>query len=411
MHQAYRILPVYTGDVSGVCSALFELGGMVVIHDPSGCNSTYNTHDEIRWYDQDSLIYISGLNDVDAIMGNDDKLICDVVEAVRQTHPRFVVLVNSPIPYQEGCDFAAISRIVEGETGVPTRYLATNGMHDYVRGAGAAFEALADLAVEAPSGGTSARASGATGAGTRSGRVVNVLGMTPLDFANACSKDSVEAFLAQAGFELGADWAMGSSYERIARSGEADLNLVVSATGMGAARALRRRFGTPYVVGVPTRGFSGELLGAMERSLADGACRNACLDARRAAAGEGHGVAPDVVLVGEPVQMGSLAATLALAGVDARLVSPLEDTEGLLSGPLGDSRVLGEEGVERSLAGAAVVCADPFVGYLDAASELGFVRLPHLALSGRQWLREVVDPVDFDIVGAVEAARAQAAAV
>ena len=28
------------------------------MHDPSGCNSTYNTHDEIRWYDQDSLIFI-----------------------------------------------------------------------------------------------------------------------------------------------------------------------------------------------------------------------------------------------------------------------------------------------------------------------------------------------------------------
>ena len=36
MRQAYTILPVYTGDVSGVCSALFELGGMVVIHDPLG---------------------------------------------------------------------------------------------------------------------------------------------------------------------------------------------------------------------------------------------------------------------------------------------------------------------------------------------------------------------------------------
>ena len=55
MRQSYRIIPVYTADVSGVCSALYELGGMVVIHDPSGCNSTYNTHDEIRWYNQDSL--------------------------------------------------------------------------------------------------------------------------------------------------------------------------------------------------------------------------------------------------------------------------------------------------------------------------------------------------------------------
>ena len=67
MRQSYRMIPVYTADVSGVCSALYELGGMTVMHDPSGCNSTYNTHDEIRWYDQDSLIYISGLTEIDAI--------------------------------------------------------------------------------------------------------------------------------------------------------------------------------------------------------------------------------------------------------------------------------------------------------------------------------------------------------
>ena len=40
MRQSYRIIPVYTADVSGVCSALYELGGMTVMHDPSGCNST-----------------------------------------------------------------------------------------------------------------------------------------------------------------------------------------------------------------------------------------------------------------------------------------------------------------------------------------------------------------------------------
>ena len=68
MRRTNRIVPTYTGDVSGACSALFELGGMVVIHDPSGCNSTYNTHDETRWYDHDSLIFITGLVERDAIL-------------------------------------------------------------------------------------------------------------------------------------------------------------------------------------------------------------------------------------------------------------------------------------------------------------------------------------------------------
>ena len=66
MRNTFKILPVLTGDVSGAASALFELGGITAIHDPSGCNSTYNTHDETRWYNSDSMVFISGLNDVDA---------------------------------------------------------------------------------------------------------------------------------------------------------------------------------------------------------------------------------------------------------------------------------------------------------------------------------------------------------
>ena len=46
MKRINRILPVYAADISGVCSALYELGGMTVMHDASGCNSTYTTHDE-----------------------------------------------------------------------------------------------------------------------------------------------------------------------------------------------------------------------------------------------------------------------------------------------------------------------------------------------------------------------------
>ena len=102
MNRSHRILPVYTGDVSGACSALFELGGMVVIHDPSGCNSTYNTHDETRWYDHDSLIFISALTEKDAILGNDDKLLHNVMDAARELKPRFVALCNSPVPSFRG---------------------------------------------------------------------------------------------------------------------------------------------------------------------------------------------------------------------------------------------------------------------------------------------------------------------
>ena len=112
MRRAYERIPIYTADVSGVCSALYELGGMTVMHDPSGCNSTYNTHDETRWYDQDSLIFISGLTERDAIMGDDKKFLQDVLSAARQLRPRFIALTSSPIPFLNGTDFPALARLM-----------------------------------------------------------------------------------------------------------------------------------------------------------------------------------------------------------------------------------------------------------------------------------------------------------
>ena len=152
MKEAYKILPVCAGDVSGIASALYELGGMVVIHDPSGCNSTYNTHDEIRWYDQESYIFISGLNMRDAILGNDRKFIDDIVEAAGELDPKpcFIAICNSPVPYLNGTDFNGICRLVEARCGIKTFYVPGNGMHDYVRGAGRAFLEYARHMLPAP---------------------------------------------------------------------------------------------------------------------------------------------------------------------------------------------------------------------------------------------------------------------
>lgn len=156
-----------------VCSALYELGGMTVMHDPSGCNSTYNTHDEIRWYDQDSLIFISGLTEIDAIMGNDRKFIDDIEYAARELHPKFIALAGSPIPFMNGTDFPAIARVIETETGIPAFSVPTNGMNDYVYGAGIALEEIAKRFVREPDRQENR---------DPSSRTVNLLGVTPLDF-------------------------------------------------------------------------------------------------------------------------------------------------------------------------------------------------------------------------------------
>ena len=69
MKQLSLNLPPFAPDYSGVCSALFELGGMIVIHDACGCTGNYTGFDEPRWYGSSSGVYCSALRQIDAILG------------------------------------------------------------------------------------------------------------------------------------------------------------------------------------------------------------------------------------------------------------------------------------------------------------------------------------------------------
>lgn len=385
MRQTRRILPVTAGDISGAASALYELGGMTVIHDPSGCNSTYNTHDEIRWYDQKSLIYVSGLTDVDAINGDDDRLIAEVVEAARITRPRFIALCNSPIPFINGTDFEAVAALIAGQTGVPAFYVPTSGMHDYVRGAGLALAKIVEHFVTEPAG--------------RRPRTVNLMGMTPLDFTNAKARASLIAGLEAEGWQVVSCWAMGDDLTALARAGDASVNLIISAAGMRAAKVLGRRFGTPAVIGCPIASHAPAVYRALERAAAGEGASLVTYAARETSS------EPAVALLGEPVAMGSLAAALAARSIPARVIAEAEDSRGLLAP--GDCLALDEEAVIAAVADAPVVVADPlYRPVVPAAAH--FVPLPHLALSGRIFLAQMPDyfAPGFDAVTAAIVAAA-----
>ena len=383
MRQAYRILPVYSGDVSGVCSALYELVGMVFMHDPSGCNSTYNTHDETRWYDRDSLIFLSGLCEPDAVMGNDSKLIEDVVRTAGKFSPRFIALCNSPIPYLTGTDFAGICRVIESRTGIPTFYIPTNGMHDYISGAGLAFAKLAEKLFGEPG-------SPETGDNEKAAkrRSLNILGMTPLDYAADSCVSSLRGILKKEGWEITSVWAMGDSLSELEKAGESSVNLVVSASGMRTAEYLRARFGTPWVAGVPL----GSMLGRVVRKLIKAAESGVCETAYETCGSDPH-ENPQVIVIGEPVLSCSIAQDYEDRGLRTCVIAATEDSEKLIRPS--DKICRGEEEVEETLEQLctedSLVIADPLYRYVIPEGT-AMDPVPHLAFSGRIYRSSFRDP-------------------
>ena len=390
MKQVSVTLSTYTADVSGVCSALYELGGMVVIHDPSGCNSTYNTHDEPRWYDMDSLIFISGLSQMDAIMGNDDKFINDIVRAAKELKPRFIALVRTPIPLMTGTDFEGIARIIEKQTQIPVFYFPTSGMHSYVSGAGMALETVARELVLPTNANGHFKENGIEIENTESKQSnskikINILGATPLDFSVNSTLDSIKEFLSKH-FEIISTFAMGSSIEDIQKAGEADVNLVISSVGFPAAKVLEERFSTPYVIGTPVKGFAG----IIAEKLIDAAWTGKSQTAYFSVTSSGKNIsraANGIYIIGESVISQSLKAAMALKqGIDATVICPLETEPEYI----GENVLLfsSEEEIKAAIAEAKTVIADPIYKTI-CADETNFIALPHEAFSGRIYRKEI----------------------
>lgn len=237
MKQIQTFTSTYTADVSGVPSALYELGGMTIMHDASGCNSTYNTHDEPRWYGSKSMVYITGLSEIEAIMGDDQKLVGDIVDAAKKLKPRFIAIAGTPIPMITGCDIEANARVIEAETGIPTLGINTNGMHSYVEGAGEALLQYAKRFVKKDI--------------IKKEKSVNILGATPIDFSVNGQIESIEKFLTENGLKVISNFALSCDVDKMANAGEALVNLVISSVGIKLAEYFKKEFGTPYVVGVP----------------------------------------------------------------------------------------------------------------------------------------------------------------
>lgn len=372
MRQSYRMIPIYTADVSGVCSALYELGGMTVMHDPSGCNSTYNTHDEIRWYDQDSLIFISGLTEIDAIMGNDRKFIDDIEHAARELHPKFIALAGSPIPFMNGTDFPAIARVIETETGIPTFSVPTNGMNDYIYGAGIALEQIARRFVKEPD---------RQKKDCFPVRSVNLLGVTPLDFGPQENVERLKENLKKYGWNVLSTWAMGDDLETLQKAREATVSLVVSAVGLLAAEVLRETYKIPYVIGTPNQWLAEDISNALETAITRYAAVTQQSDSAAFYLKNRMQQEAEITLIGEPVTMGSLAAGIEKKyGHSARVFCPLKGCETLLGKK--DKAVFGEEAMEEALKDARIIVADPLYRPVCPKDSI-FYELPHVAFSGR----------------------------
>lgn len=387
MRQIQTFTSTYTADVSGVPSALYELGGMSIMHDASGCNSTYNTHDEPRYYDSKSMVFITGLSEMEAIMGDDQKLVNDIIKAAKELKPRFIAIAGTPIPMITGCDIEANARVIESETKIPTFGINTNGMHSYVEGAGEALLHYAKAFVKKNA--------------KKKKNSVNILGATPIDFSVNGQIESIKKFLESNSIKVISNFALGCNIDEMANAGEASVNLVVSSVGIKVAEYLQNEFNTPYIVGVPYGN-------RMKQDLL-----NAIVGASTASplflSDIGNKFKNEkIYIIGESVTSKSLAKYIYNKyGHTAKVISAVElgntyhgdivknlNVRDSVALEKFDLHIEDEDDIAEAIKDAKMVIADPLYRPIVPDKAI-FVNHPHEGFSGRLFRKNIVNLIDI----------------
>lgn len=375
MEQLWITLPAFAPDYSGVCSAMFDLKGLTVVHDASGCTGNYTGYDEPRWYGSESKIFCSGLREIDAVLGNDEKLIHNILKTGELVHPTIYTVVGSPVPMVIGTDTKGIAHELEVTTGVPAFGFDTNGLGLYHTGVSDAMCRLINRFTEKSN--------------TKVERGINILGTTPLDISANENAQDLKNRLEDWGFNVLGQMMMGASIEQIRNLDQAVVNLVVTSSGLEAAELLEKKFSIPYVVGMPLANDTGvkELL---EQTIQDNKSRK-LLDE----AGTG-----DVLIICEQVLGNSLRNLLQKRYRKIRVtVGTFFDLNEEIAAQ-GDINITSEEKLIKVLESGqySTLVGDPlFEELLDDIGGMQFVGIPHVAVSSKIYWKNMPRLLRYDM--------------
>jgi hypothetical protein len=363
MSQLSIYLPAFSGDYSGVCSALFDLNCVVIIDDAMCCTRTYVSYDEPRWTDTRKSTFCAGLRTMDAILGNDRKLIGQTLDVIQDIKPDFVALLGSPVPAIIGTDMIGMAKEIETQSGYPALGFDTTGFSYYNRGISSAMITL--LKKFAP-----CKLETVTNS-------VNILGLTPLDFSANDNCNDFQKLLSDNGLKLNSSFMMNTDLQQIYNAPAASVNLVVSESGFSTALYMEKQFGIPYVVATPIgQHFSRIILQAIENTIKDK--KNRILSGYK-----NKREFPSLLIVGDQVIANSLRAAIQLINKEANItVASFFDIQYELA-LQGDVFLKSERHLIELLQSGKFdrLLADPLINQLPAAQSLKCYPFPHPAIS------------------------------
>ena len=264
MAKLWKKLPPPMADNFGFIEVLNKTDGMGIIDD---C-SEYRTSAERRRRHRENgeaqmRVVHTEIGPEDVVSGTRQKVLDAFEDGRRDLTPEFVLLSAGPCSAMIGTDLEEIAETIGQSSGIKAAAVKLSGHKAYDTGISETLLAMAKLL-------------------TKPGNIcpgsVNILGATALDWqeenagalrgwlesrdfsvAMHTTKTSGEGFLVAmhttktsgGRFLVTADFGGAERAENIARAAEAQVNLVVTVSGLAAAKYLKSRYGTPYIAAAP----------------------------------------------------------------------------------------------------------------------------------------------------------------
>lgn len=231
MKGLWKYLSPFAPDQAGACAVLYDMNCLVIICDAGGCAGNISGFDEPRWVLEKGTVFSAGLRDMDAILGRDDKLVEKIGDAVQYVKTDFAAIIGTPVPSVIGTDYLALNRMAEKRLHIPVITVDTTGMAYYDQGAAKTY---LDLFKKFPPTDSTIRKN-----------KIGVLGATPLDIDDADLRQLLTD-LRNAGKEP-VVYGGTQGITAIRAAATVEKNVVLSPSGLRAARYLRDRFNIPYM--------------------------------------------------------------------------------------------------------------------------------------------------------------------
>jgi nitrogenase molybdenum-iron protein alpha/beta subunit len=376
MKGLHHLLPPLASDYTGICSALYDLDGMIVLHNPSGCMRTVTDIDEPRWASRRVSFFSSGLNESNVIFGDDDAFFRNIVRTFQGTDKKFIALVSTPVPAVIGMDMNDIATRLETTLNVPVFAFNTTGFENYSCGVSEAYLTLAKHYLSSSQ--------------EKIPMSVNILGATPLDTGSDRHLNMLISLLVQANLSVNAIWTMGSRLEDLIRSPCSELNIVISHTALPLAQYMQKQFGIPYTLSLPVGMQPSARFIALIEKMMQGAVT---VEYREEKEADGPELPPGsrALIIGEPVMSYGIKQCLINDfGVDEVQVASLLPLDMIPETDRGSNDLtVGKEKDLENLIGHNhfdIIVGDPyFRNFIDTKKQTLFISLPHIALSGNEY--------------------------